>query len=188
MDEVSKHRLIGAAIWLTLLVIIVPGWYSQPVNFKPGGADQSEVQNSGPLVHQAYVLPSSTSQQPVSSVEAAESQAKAAVAENNNASVGDQKAVTSTREKQSVSTPPHTAQKSMVGQWLVKVAAFKELNDAKRVESLLDSDYKAWIKEFPASKTFSVRTGPYATKEAAERDKKKIDKALRTQSQIVQVK
>ncbi len=33
--QVSKYRLTGAFVWLGLLVIIVPIWYSNPVNFDP---------------------------------------------------------------------------------------------------------------------------------------------------------
>ncbi len=35
MDEVSKHRLTGALIWLTLLVVLVPVWFGEPVHFDP---------------------------------------------------------------------------------------------------------------------------------------------------------
>lgn len=38
MDEVSKYRLTGAIIWLLLLVIFVPIWFGEPVDFKPEGS------------------------------------------------------------------------------------------------------------------------------------------------------
>jgi len=68
------------------------------------------------------------------------------------------------------------------------VYASKEIKEANRVLGLLDNQYEVWIKEFPKSNTFSVRTGPYRSRGQAEKDKNKIDKAIRTQSRIVQVK
>lgn len=34
MDEITKYRITGAIIWLALLIIIVPSWYSFPVDYQ----------------------------------------------------------------------------------------------------------------------------------------------------------
>jgi Uncharacterized protein conserved in bacteria len=81
-----------------------------------------------------------------------------------------------------------SAQNVVKGQWLVKVASYKELKEANELLGRLDRDYPVWIKEFTKSKTYSVRTGPYASRDEAQRDKQKIDKAFHTQAIVVQVK
>lgn len=176
MDEVSKYRLIGAAIWLALLVIIVPGWYSNPVDFQPGGKEIAKTEVSGPIVERAYTLP--TTSQQVNPIKESSSGGTSEVTSNPLASQVSENNSESEQHKQE---PNHE-------EWLVKVAAYKKLSNANHTLKKLDTQYKAWIKEFPASHTFSVRVGPYADKSEAERDKQKIDKALRTQSQIVRVK
>lgn len=182
MDEVSKFRLIGAAIWLSLLILIVPGWYSNPVNFQPEGAQSETVEQSVPLVQQAYVLPgkerAASTVQPVV-------EAQVAPAPSSQSEPTGEVALADKDQQAGVIQSGESDQKS---QWLLKVAAYKKLSNANKVLGMLDRDYEVWIKEFPVSKTFSVRTGPYDSKEAALKDKQKIDRALHTQSQIVQVK
>lgn len=34
MDELTKYRITGAVIWLALLVILVPSWYANPVDYE----------------------------------------------------------------------------------------------------------------------------------------------------------
>jgi cell division septation protein DedD len=34
VDEVTKYRITGAVIWLALLIIFVPSWYSHPVDYQ----------------------------------------------------------------------------------------------------------------------------------------------------------
>ncbi len=62
MDEQSKQRIIGAAIWLLLLVIFVPSWYSNPVNFKPEGEREENTASSLPIVNHVYRLPENVNQ------------------------------------------------------------------------------------------------------------------------------
>lgn len=196
MDEIGKYRLLGAAIWLTLLILIVPGWYSHPVNFKPEGAQSALPEADQPLVGQAYVLPAktthSTQQDVLPKADVAPQPALATqpaqvtspgVRTNEQAVVKPSAATLSAPQKEVAS-----AQSVAKGQWLVKVASYKELKKANDLLGQLDRDYAVWIKEFPKSKTYSVRTGPYATREAAQRDKQKIDKAFHTQAIVEQVK
>lgn len=34
MDELTKYRITGAVIWLALLIILVPSWYANPVDYE----------------------------------------------------------------------------------------------------------------------------------------------------------
>lgn len=189
MDEISKFRLTGAVIWLALLVIIVPGWYSNPVNFQPEGEQSIEQNFDQPLVQQAYVLPTADDQ-----IDPVAEKNTLTQADKNVSNPSDQNqvkpVVSSVPEKSAKSTAPAPVKQNEKnsGQWLLKVAAFKDIRQANRVLGELDRNYKVWIKEFPKSGTFSVRTGPYDNLADAERDKQKIDKALHTQSQIVRLK
>ncbi|MDG6778343.1 SPOR domain-containing protein [Thiomicrorhabdus sp. zzn3] len=187
MDEISKFRLTGAVIWLTLLVIIVPSWYSNPVNFQPEGEQVIEQSFDQPLVNQAYVLPSADGQMDSAADTNALTQAGDGVSKS---SVKTQPAASSILEKTTNTSTSVSAKQNEnnSGQWLLKVAAFKDIRQANRVLGELDRDYKVWIKEFPKTGTFSVRTGPYDNLADAERDKQKIDKALHTQSQIERLK
>jgi len=195
MDETSKFRLTGAAIWLLLLVIVVPSWYSNPVNFNPDNEMALESQSTQPVVYQQYVLPEKDKsvddalsfsppvvvKETVSRSETVVKMNKLEVVETENT---EQKIVplTATVASKDSSYEPKA------GEWLLKVYASQDIKEANRVLGLLDDKYEVWIKEFPKSKSFSVRTGPYKTRSAAERDKRKIDKAIRTHSVIVQVK
>lgn len=196
MDEIGKYRLLGAAIWLTLLILIVPGWYSHPVNFKPEGAQSALPKVDQPLVGQAYVLPAKTTPPTPQKVlpKADEAPEPALATQAAQVASPDAKTHAQAAIKPSAAKPSSpqkeaaSAQTVMKGQWLVKVASYKELKKANDLLGRLDRDYAVWIKEFPKSKTYSVRTGPYATREAAQRDKQKIDKAFHTQAIVEQVK
>ncbi len=50
MDEVSKYRLTGAIIWLLLLVIFVPIWFGEPVDFKPEESAPAQKVVERPLI------------------------------------------------------------------------------------------------------------------------------------------
>jgi cell division septation protein DedD len=200
MDEVSKFRLIGAAIWLSLLVLIVPGWYSNPVNFEPEGAVGAPEEVNAPIVQQPYRLPdrprvphqqgaARDSEQNISVLApVVSSSQKSSATQGLSASVEPVLESVVDHKAPKVIPASSAASNDLQGQWLVKVAAYKKLSNANKVLGMLDKEYNVWIKEFSASGTYSVRTGPYATRQEAEVDKRKIDRALHTQAQIVQVK
>jgi len=199
MDEISKFRLTGAAIWLLLLVLVVPVWYSNPVNFNPDSETASAESSPQPVVYQQYVLP--VKDQGADSVELdptpvnVKQGVASPVAKTHEEPKRQEPSELASKAPDVNKTPKPTVAKTPVsslpepraGEWLVKVYASKDIKEANRVLGLLDDKYEVWIKEFPKSKSFSVRTGPYKTREAAKRDKTKIDKAIRTHSQIVQV-
>ena len=58
MDLISKYRLIGASIWLGLLIIVVPSWYNDPVNFQPDGIELQHNKSTLPVIEQPFRLPS----------------------------------------------------------------------------------------------------------------------------------
>ncbi len=202
MDEISKYRLTGAAIWLALLVVIVPGWYSNPVNFKPDSerVDSSAVNQRGEaIVYQPYVLPSKpqanadNSQavvaEPVASVvqqdkQQIESRAAAPAVQSDS----QHQSVESTKATKPAKTVEPQSQQESKKQWLVKVYSSNKIKDANRVLGLLDDRNDVWIKEYSNPKAYSVRTGPYDSRALAEKVKRKIDKAIRTQAEVVEVK
>ena len=196
MDDESKFRITGAVIWLLLLVVIVPIWYSNPVNFQPESERATESSIDNAVVYQAYVLPSKS--EPVSETEAmvlppvksAQNTSKTVEKPSEKATSNKAEPIAENVQEGKIKrgSAVDSSPKLKSGVWLVKVYASKDIKDANKVLGQLDDKYEVWIKEYPKTKTFSVRTGPYASKVQAEKDKLKIDKAIRTQSQIVQVK
>lgn len=207
MDDVGKFRLTGAVIWLALLVLIVPAWYSNPVNFSPESERGSTTTSNKLVVYQAYTLPSKAAQESVIKAELSQNKKPVGVAVVKGiepvaeSPVAVHQSVSSEVAKPSAeqSIPAQVVRPKVKvtsigipevkpGQWLLKVYSSKDIKDANRVLAQLDDQYEVWIKEFPKSKTYSVRTGPYTSHALAEADKIKIDKAIRTQSKIEQVK
>lgn len=197
MDEVSKYRLTGAAIWLLLLVVVVPGWYSHPVNFQPLGHQVDLIKGERPLVEHVYELPVQTQQKQaeVQTAPVANQQAVKTPALNSSPSAVDKAADVTSRqkvdkvasEKKSESVKPVNIDKPTPPQWIVKVTAYKDIRKANHLLGRLESSYEVWIKEFSRSGTYSVRTGPYFSKAKAEQDKQKLDKMLRTNAEVVQL-
>ncbi len=197
MDDVSKYRLTGAFIWLLLLVILVPSWYSHPVNFQPSGHQDIVAKGERPLVEHIYELPVQTTQKQAEvqsnplangqvdklvsmagSDKATDKGAVLKVEQESHKIISATKSVPNSSKNQDKSTPP---------QWIVKVTAYKDIKKANDLLGRLESKYEVSIKEFKSSGTYSVRTGPYFSKVKAEQDKQKLDKMLRTNAQIVQL-
>jgi len=166
MDEVSKYRLTGAFIWLGLLVVIVPIWFSQPVGFKPEGYQVVQQTAERPLVEHAYVLPGKASQPEIKS-SAVQPQSKDSVV---------------------AKQVSGSSQKASQSQWIVRIIAYKNIKDANDLLGRLESDFEVNIKTFEASGMHSVRTGPYFSKAKAEQDRQKLDKMLHTKSEVAQFK
>ena len=184
MDLQSKHRLIGAVIWLTLLVIIVPAWYSNPVNFTPDGQQERVDQVSLPIVEHAYRLPDAKNS-PVSDTE--KKRLKRPVDED------DPQA-----EHAAIATNPEELIKpefndiysdnaKYQGQWVVRLQAFNNTEQANALAVRLSTDYPVYIKYFAKTKVYSVRTGPYISELKAEKDKQKLDKMLRINAEVRQL-
>lgn len=185
MDDLSKYRLTGAFIWLLLLVILVPIWYGNPVNFQPAGYQQISAKGERPLVEHIYELP----------VQATQNQAEVQSDPVVNSQTKDQNAVEKSiqvsqdiaTENKLASNQSKSREPSSSIQWIVRITAYKEIKKANHLLERLKSDYEVSIKEFKKSGTYSVRSGPYLSKAKAEQDKQKLDKMLRTNAEVVQL-
>ncbi|WP_019555912.1 SPOR domain-containing protein [Thiomicrorhabdus arctica] len=185
MDDLSKYRITGAFLWLLVLVILVPSWYGNPVNFHPDGHQSVVTKGERPLVEHIYELP----------VQAAQKQAEIQSSPVANSQTTDKDAVVkSIKESKStvvdnplVSNDPKKMEQASSPQWIVRITAYTEIKKANDLRGRLESDYAVWIKEFKKSGTYSVRTGPYLSKVKAEQDKQKLDKMLRTNAEVVQL-
>lgn len=185
MDDLSKYRLTGAFLWLLLLVILVPSWYSNPVNFHPEGHQSISAKGEHPLVEHIYELP----------VQAAQKQAEVQSSPLVNSQATDKEMVVKSIEvpqdrmtdNKSASNDSKKIEQASSLQWLVRITAYKDIKPANELLGRLESNYAVWIKEFKKSGTYSVRTGPYLSKAKAEQDKRKLDKMLRTNAEVVQL-
>ncbi len=161
MDEVSKYRLTGAIIWLVLLVVLVPVWFGEPVDFKPEGTVPIQKTVERPLVKQIPVLP--------------EENANAVMTSKNGTPL---KATGQGAER---------SESNKTKRWIVRVMAYKDIKVANDLLGRLDGLYDVDIKTFEKSGMHSVRVGPYFSKAEAEQAKQNIDKKLYTQSEVVQL-
>ncbi len=187
MDDLSKYRLTGAFLWLLLLVILVPSWYGNPVNFHPDGHQNIIVKGERPLVKHIYELPVQA--------QAVQKQAEIQSSPLVNSQATDKDAIVKSiqvsqnrmTDNKSVSNESKEMEQSISLQWLVRITAYKDIKKANDLLGRLESNYPVWIKEFKTSGTYSVRTGPYLSKAKAEQDKQKLDKMLRTNAEVVQL-
>jgi len=186
MDEQGKNRLTGAVIWLGLLVIVVPIWFSDPVNFKPSGQVENEITAERPLVSQAYIVPESA----VKARPTPEVDTKAAEANEQKVSQSKQKQDSSESSKQVVlkTKPVETTKVKEKPRWIVRIIAYRDIRSANDLLGRLEKDYEVYIKSFEVSGVHSVRAGPYFSKAKAEQDRRKLDKMLHAKSEVVQLK
>ena len=189
MDSISKNRLIGAAIWLFLLVLIVPQWYSHPVNFVPDGKVKTESKSTLPLVDHAYRLPHSD-EEPLTDGQAS----KREVLKNNETDLQiaeSSKKLSANEFKQQqkiIKKADAIANDDQYkGQWIVRLLAFSDINEAKKLLKKLKPNYAVYIKFYEKTQIYSVRTGPYLSKVKADKDKAKLDKMLHTNGEVVQL-
>ncbi|MCF6345538.1 MAG: SPOR domain-containing protein [Thiomicrorhabdus sp.] len=159
MDEVSKYRLTGAIIWLVLLVVLVPVWFGEPVDFEPEAAIPIQKTVERPLVKQVSTLSEEGS--------------------NTKTVIVLKDGATSKGAEQS--------EKNKTKRWIVRVMTYKDIKVANDLLGRLDGLYDVTIKTFETSGRHSVRVGPYFSKAEAEQAKQSIDKKLYTQSEVVQL-
>ena len=185
MDLVSKHRLIGASIWLLALILIVPSWYNNPVNFNPEGEQELENQSTLPIVDQVYRLPAGV-QQPQ-----ADKQAQVAVEQVHVPKQLDLSGAKAETASLAVIKPKYVDQisddSSFKGQWIVRLLTVNNVNEANELADKISVDYPVYIKYFQNQDVYSVRTGPYISRSKADKDRHKLDKMLRTKGEVVQL-
>ena len=158
-----KYRLTGAAVWLLLLVIIVPSWYANPVEFDPDGIQYQDDQ--GEIVTKAYKV--SGVKNLVFSKEGSET-----------SHTLTPKSLTNHKTSKSAINSPS---------WLVKIAAYKNKQKADEINDRLRYSYKSYIKFFPKSNYYSLRVGPYEDKEEALKVQQELNKLLHIKTNLVKM-
>lgn len=194
MDLVSKYRLIGATVWLLLLVLIVPQWYSHPVNFVPDGKANVEIKSTLPIIDHAYRLPDSN-EQPLTDGQTSQKEHlnKKNYQENKSAilkmPVVSNKVDNYSHDLKEIikKSDAISSNEKYKGQWIIRLLAFEDIKAANNLLGRLETDFNVYIKYYEKTKMFSVRTGPYLSKAKAEKDKTKLDKMLHTNGEVVQL-
>ncbi|CAN8140517.1 SPOR domain-containing protein [uncultured Thiomicrorhabdus sp.] len=205
-DDVVKNRLVGALVWILLLLWFVPSWYSDPAYQQQPKLEQANHHQTvviKPLVKPPEVI--------------AEEQAKAAHAAKlkkeqeerdrqvrlERERIAQQAAVEKQIAKvqsapqskeqtaQSVTTVKHQASTDKA--YIAKLATFedKRLLDAA-VAKAKKAGYQLVYKSFPKTQggktylLFSLRTEMYDSYDKAQKAKQNLDKILRLKGSYVQ--
>ena len=194
MDLVSKYRLIGASVWLFLLVLIVPQWYSHPVNFVPDGKVKVEPKSTLPIIEHAYRLPDSNDEPLTDGQTSHKEQLNNKSFQDNKAPVSEESVLNSKSESdfqnmQEIIKKANNIASSekYKGQWIVRLLAFEDIKAANDLLGRLEPNFKVYIKYYEKTKMYSVRTGPYLSQAKADKDKEKLDKMLHTNGEVVQL-
>jgi len=194
MDLVSKYRLIGATVWLFLLVLIVPQWYSHPVNFLPDGKAKVETKSTLPIIDHAYRLPDSNDQPLTDGQTSQKELLNKKTYQGNKSAILKMPVVSNKVDNYSHDLKEIIKKSNAIalnekykGQWIIRLLAFDDIQSAKNLLSRLDTKFNVYIKYYKKTKMFSVRTGPYLSKAKADKDKAKLDKILHTNGEVVQL-
>lgn len=180
-----KYRLTGAIFWLGLLVIIVPIWYSNPVNFDPVKQEEAAVKKSV-LIEKPFVLPEHQTNDTAVKKELNNSIDEQATSTSQKTDAGVQQKVDAPVEQSRVAS--HQAANAEQYEWIIRLVAYRKKELAEALQQRLKYDYEAFIKHFPENDYYSVRVGPYASKEEAVKDQQRLDRVLRIQSELVKFK
>lgn len=200
LDQQSKQRLIGASIWLLALVIIVPMWYSNPVNFSPDGKLETTQTSTLPTVEHAYRLPVSEHAKkeiPVTDGQMAQERVQQTEAIKLPEKINEQlqqlavPAKVESVEKQTLIAPEFIDKVSenpaYAEQWIVLLLPFDNTQQANKLAERLQGKHPVYIKYFEKTRIYSVRTGPYISRAKAEKAKEKLDRILRTNGEVRQL-
>jgi len=184
-QTVLKYRLTGAIFWLGLLVIIVPIWYSNPVNFDPAKQEETPVKKSV-LIEKPFVLPQGQGHQATDKTELDSLSGQSVAPDVQEASEQTQ------TDKEYLHTKNDVINKKTVNvesyKWIIRLVAYRKKDLAEALQQRLKYDYEAFIKHFPENNYYSVRVGPYASKAEAVKDQQRLDRILRVQSELVKFK
>lgn len=194
MDIQTKQRLVGASIWLLALIIIVPTWYSNPVNFSPEGVSEVKVKSTLPVVEHAYRLPPSQAgsqtiynqAQPLTDGQKAQ-QAKQLEQENISPAPEQNPKQVVEELIDDAFIDRFSNRESYEGQWIVRMQAFNNIKQANELARKIKDNYPVYIKYFEKTRVYSVRTGPYISQSKAEKAKQKLDKILRIDGKVRQL-
>ncbi|BBN59991.1 SPOR domain-containing protein [Hydrogenovibrio marinus] len=196
-----KFRMTGALVWLLLLIIIVPSWYSHPTGFSPNMELADNHHKSDQIVvDKPFVLPGVKSEQPVpeenGSAKVVSSEPLHKTAEkvpgtgksNNTTNITKQNIEQQSPVK--TSEKPADKPKASVSKekWIIRVAAYRSKEKANLLYEHLKYDYDVFVKYFPQSEYYSVRIGPYTDKSLALRDQQQLNRVLRVRSELAKTK
>jgi len=160
-QEGFKNRLVGALIWLGALVWVVPAWYANPVGFAPD-AHSPEGLSSTPSISPQTIKPKNAADQ---SSKQAQVDASAEQSSKEN-------------DAQAQTDKPR---------WILRLVAYRTREQARDLAGQLEYDYQVFIKYFPESRYYSVRSGPYTEHAHALSDQKKLNQMLNIESQLVKI-
>lgn len=207
-DDVVKNRLVGALVWVLILLWFVPGWYSDP-------AYQQQAKHEQTNHHQAIVVkplvkpPEVVAEEQAKAAQAAkekraqeeqERQARLQREQRAQQAVADLKAAQQQKpesEGLKSAMPPkplsNVQAKESNKVYIAKLATFedKRLLDAalKKAEK---AGYRLEVKNYPKTVDgrtylqFSLRTQMYDSYDKAEKAKQNLDKILRLKGTYVQ--
>lgn len=196
-DDVVKNRLIGALVWVLLVLWFVPSWYSDPAY-----QQQPEMKSSShhqPIVVKPLVKPPEV---------IAEEQAKAAQAAKEKKAQEEQERLarlqSERQQRQKAESKAAVAEVSESSArklkqttdgnraYIVKLATFQNkalltaaLNKAKK------SNYTLDVKEYQKTQDgktyvlFSLRTKKYDSYDKAQKAKQNLDKILRLKGSFI---
>lgn len=181
-----KYRIIGAIFWLGLLVVIVPTWYNDPVNFNP---EQSALpsESQSVLMDKPFTLPPKTVKTDTSPTTATKAKL-VDPAEENPVTTVLKKDVEPAQPK--LEMQPKTEVKKEVAQtepsnWVIQLVAYKTQTMAEGLKERLKYDYDAFVKFFPKNGYYSVRVGPYEDQALALKDQARLNQLLRIDSILI---
>lgn len=184
-----KHRLLGAFIWLFLLVIIVPSWYNNPVNFSPDDEQEAAV-TTLPTVDHAYRLPI-VDEAPMTDgqLQRIERDSTKTIPPPELKKTPDVVPLKPERldSLDSRFIDKYSNRVEYQGYWIVRLLAFNNTKQANKLATELSDKHPVYIKYFPRRKVYSLRAGPYETLAKAEKAKQKLDKMLRTNGEVKQL-
>lgn len=202
-EDLSRYRILGASVWLGLLILIVPYWYSHPVNFVPtteklsNETGQAELKKEATVkMAQPYLLPPTLNTQPKPDVVSKAEMAEKKTASNIKAeAVADMKAEQGGGVKNEQNKPEKPAEKTKPVQnnniaperWIVRLVAYKSKKNADLLLDNIRYQYPAYIKQYEKSKLYSVRTGPYDNKNQALADEKELKQLLKVKTELVKI-
>jgi cell division septation protein DedD len=186
MDKLTKHRLTGAVIWLGALIWLVPQWYANPVDYPQFifSGSKSAVDDLGDIDFDRLVVSQDTSLVTSSAESSSASPASSANSTN--------KTQTPSRSTSTSSAPtaqlenPAVPAETQPG-FYVRLISYQNPDNALRLEQRLQPAYPVSIGSFTTSsgRFYTVRVGPYDTREQAERIKAILDVELRVESIIL---
>jgi cell division septation protein DedD len=167
MDELTKYRLTGAIVWLGMLILIVPSWYGDPVDYVKNQSLFSIESVTGTIHSDSGLM------KPVAPNTNSSSLIVPEISEIPPAMI---KAVDKPAEP--------------VGQWLVRLASYSNIQSANRMVDQLGNRYMATIGDFstPDRRIYSVRIGPFDSLSKALEAKEKLDAEFNVDALVVKIR